>query len=99
MGNDNREGDNRSDRVIGVVAVERQAAAASSPESRRERREASVARAQEISILFSWSWSCCSGLPWWWEPTPSVGPSNRGTTFWRLEGVTGRGEGERRARE
>lgn len=64
VGNGNCEGSNRGDRVVGVVAVERQAAEASSPESRRERLEASAARAQEISILFSCSWIFCSGLPW-----------------------------------
>ena len=53
----------------------------SSPERRRLRREASAARAQEISMRFSCSCSCCSG--WLWL-LPSAGPSNKGTTFWRL---------------
>lgn len=53
---------------------------ASSPESSRLRREASAARAQEISMRFSCSWRCWSGLL-----VPSTGPSNTGTTFCRLE--------------
>lgn len=57
---------------------------ASSPESRRERREASAAKVQEISMRFSCSCNFCSGLAW-----ASEGPSNTGTTFCRLGKHTG----------
>lgn len=51
------------------------------PDSMRPRRDASAARAHEISILFSCSCSCVSGS---WGASTS--PSPRGMTFCRLQG-------------